>query len=320
MISIILLLVALAVYPNNNPVHVWHSPAKAAHVSGVLFRSNIMGCIYQVRNKVNGKCYRGRTVKTMTARKAEHICNAKYDNNCVFHRAIRKYGMDAFEWEEVYSDVFERDLNGLEIECIKWFGSKIPNGYNMTDGGEGSIGYKHSEEVKKKIGDISRGRKHTEEAKKKISEKTKGKTRSEETKRKISVGQMGKTYSEKTKRKMRMSHLGKTLGAKSRLKISIFNKGKIVSPETGAKISDAKKRHWKDPEYRNKTQATLKKQRQSPEYRTRQSEIIKELWKNPEYKAKMQKAQNSEKTRIKRSKSLLRAWAKRKSKLQEDEK
>ena len=44
----------------------------------------------------------------------------------------------------------EEDMNRLERFWIKFLDTKTPNGYNMTDGGEGCLGQVQSEETKKK--------------------------------------------------------------------------------------------------------------------------------------------------------------------------
>ncbi len=95
----------------------------------------------------------------------------------LLYRAIRKYGPDQFEWDEVCSDVPDEDLNRKEIECIAWFGTKAPNGYNLTDGGGGRIGFVVSDETRTRLrvshlGKISamKGRKHKPESLAKIRE------------------------------------------------------------------------------------------------------------------------------------------------------
>ena len=79
---------------------------------------------------------------------------------------------------------------------------------NMSDGGEGDTGYKHSEERKAKISNSLKGRPKTEEWKAMMREKMKGKNvgkkRTEEQKRSISERQTGvkrKGWSEEAKRR-----------------------------------------------------------------------------------------------------------------------
>jgi len=85
---------------------------------------------------------------------------------------------------------------------------------NMTDGGEGFSGARHTEDSKKRIGKASLGNKYSlgvkisEETRRKISEASKGRPCSEETKLKISKANLGNTLSPEHKAKLRETHLG----------------------------------------------------------------------------------------------------------------
>lgn len=85
---------------------------------------------------------------------------------------------------------------------------------NHTDGGEGTNGYKHTEETKLKIGLAFKGlpgTPHTNESKLKLSLAHKGKTftHTEETKLKMSKSQKGIKPSEESKKKMSEARKGK---------------------------------------------------------------------------------------------------------------
>jgi hypothetical protein len=99
-----------------------------------------MGIIYLARNTVNGKGYVGKTVQTMEFRRACHQKDAIANRGYYFHKALRKYGFDAFEWSVLYEDGDNDVLCIMETRMIRRLGTKIPNGYNMTDGGEGIVG------------------------------------------------------------------------------------------------------------------------------------------------------------------------------------
>lgn len=95
-------------------------------------------------------------------------------------RSLSKYGATNHSFEIV--DTFMSDLAyalGKEMFFIRSYMSnrhKWPeqNGMNLTDGGQGTLGWKMSEKQKKQNSDRVKGFKHTEEAKKKISEASKG--------------------------------------------------------------------------------------------------------------------------------------------------
>lgn len=53
------------------------------------------------------------------------------------HRAFRKYGIENFKYEILISNINDIELlNQLEIYYIKEYDSRIPNGYNITEGGK----------------------------------------------------------------------------------------------------------------------------------------------------------------------------------------
>lgn len=98
-----------------------------------------MGCIYLARCMVNGKGYVGKTTQLLEHRRDAHRRDAEKQSQFIFHRAIRKYGWDAFEWSILTEDDDDEWLFLMEQKWIKRLGTKTPNGYNMNDGGEGGV-------------------------------------------------------------------------------------------------------------------------------------------------------------------------------------
>jgi len=101
----------------------------------------------------------------------------KYKRNIIWKRIVSKTD---YEIEILLEDLTWQEACNKEKEFIKLYGRKdLKTGClsNMTDGGEGAVGIKHTEETKKKISDKLKqmkcdywtGKKHTEETKKKIS-------------------------------------------------------------------------------------------------------------------------------------------------------
>lgn len=95
-----------------------------------------MGFIYKITNKVNGKCYIGKTNKDVQVRYKQHLNDASKDRckNRPLYRAINKYGKDNFNVEiiEVCTNTEDR-----EIYWIQYYKSYGKNGYNATKGGDG---------------------------------------------------------------------------------------------------------------------------------------------------------------------------------------
>ena len=153
----------------------------------------------------------------MEKRWKQHIYESnKQDSwewNTPLGNAIKKYGKDSFQvfvLEECSSEI---ELKQKEIQLIKERKSlSTENGYNLTLGGDGRLGYKLSEETKRKIGEGNIGKVMSNEAKEKMSVAAKkrsvgklspmdGKKHTEESKQKIISFLTGRKHSEESKRK-----------------------------------------------------------------------------------------------------------------------
>jgi group I intron endonuclease len=107
--------------------------------------------IYKITNLKNGKIYIGKTAREFLVRMDEHkrgMKKTKYPLYC----AMRKYGWENFMFEILEETDNEETLNQLEVKYVAQFNSLITQyGYNLTLGGEGCLGYKHTEEALKKM-------------------------------------------------------------------------------------------------------------------------------------------------------------------------
>ena len=115
-----------------------------------------MKCIiYKATNVKDGyRSYIGFTTQSLTERRNEHLRKMRNGSDYYFHNAIRKYGADAFEWQELYSsNDADHTLNVIECQLIQEHHSHYSqHGYNMTWGGDTVMtGRKHSEETRKLI-------------------------------------------------------------------------------------------------------------------------------------------------------------------------
>ena len=153
--------------------------------------------VYVHINKTNGKRYYGITKQEPKKRWQN---GKKYGNNDHFTNAINYYGWDNFDHIVIARGLTEEEAKWLEIELIREFDTtNRDKGYNITKGGEGTNGYKHTEETRKNIGKIHKGKTLSEETRKKLSEAMKGKnspmkgkTHTEETRKNISEAMKGK--------------------------------------------------------------------------------------------------------------------------------
>ena len=150
----------------------------------------------------------------------------------------------------------QEELDECEKYYIKLFNTLYPNGYNLTEGGNGGVpseetrrklseakkglqsgeknpmfGKHHSEETKQKIGGVHKGKHISEEQKKKLSVALKGRIMSDEHKKKIGEANKGKHHTEESKKKMSEAKKGLQSGEKH----PMF--GKHHSEETKKKMS-----------------------------------------------------------------------------------
>lgn len=219
--------------------------------SGV--ESQQTGVIYLITNTLNGKMYVGQTRQGLKRRIIEH----KRDNSKSrgdIDMAIHRYG-----WENFTAEVLEtcpvEMLNEREKFFIAKLNTQVPNGYNLTDGGDTALNI--SEETRAKISanhaDFSGakngfyGKRHSEESRAKMSVAKKGKSHkphSQETRDKISASEKGKHVSEETRAKISSAGKGRKLTAETRARMSVAHKGKTRPPATIAKIAAAVKAAW----------------------------------------------------------------------------
>ena len=94
--------------------------------------------VYKITNDINGKIYVGQTIGTLQNRWRGHLSKAK--NGCSFalHNAIRKYGSEHFHPEVIDIACSHDELDKKEAYWISELNSKIPNGYNIREGGQTS--------------------------------------------------------------------------------------------------------------------------------------------------------------------------------------
>jgi group I intron endonuclease len=113
--------------------------------------------IYLITNLINAKTYVGVTRFALAKRWGGHVATAKAGGRSRLGSAIRKYGPENFDIAEIASCL--SDSGSVEREVIKSF---RPD-YNQTNGGEHTIGRKHTPETVARIIAKNRGKKRTPE-------------------------------------------------------------------------------------------------------------------------------------------------------------
>jgi len=180
----------------------------------------------------NGLNYKNST-QSIEIRWKKHYSAAKNKKSkSIIYAGIRKYGKNAFTIEELYQSTdLEYTLNVKEKEFIVEYKTHVSEGgYNLTMGGEGTIGYIPSEETRRKLSVAGKGRVHSEESKQKISEA--GKRRiSVETRQTRAEGRKDRIllhgFSEEHKRNLSKSQQGRVFSEEHRRKLSESQKRRI---------------------------------------------------------------------------------------------
>lgn len=232
--------------------------------TGIKENTDAIWTVYMHKNKVNGKMYIGITSRAPEIRWGNNGSQYTSTKNPCFHNAIKKYGWDNFEHIILFENLTEQDAKSKERELIAKYHTCVYDdnkmGYNMTFGGEGTLGHVASEETRRKMSESKMGEKNSfygkhfsEESRKKLSDALKGKMigelnpfygqeHSEETKQKLSeyaskrTGELNPNYGNHKLAGENHPMYGKHLPEETKQKISASRKGKY----TGKDSSNAK--------------------------------------------------------------------------------
>lgn len=166
--------------------------------------------VYSHQNRINGKRYIGWTFtnvsqsisEAMERRWKDHCYDAQTGSTRVFHNAIRKYGTSDKVWEHTILEVMNTQEAVKHAEKL-WIAHLRTNhirkheghvGYNMTDGGDGVVGYIPTLEVKLKMSLAHKGHKKTPEHCENLRISNTGKKRSPETCARIGASKIGEKH------------------------------------------------------------------------------------------------------------------------------
>ena len=108
------------------------------------------GIIYGYTNLESGKMYIGQTLHP--ERRWNAHLHGKYKNG--WHKDYQN-NPEKYEYSVIEYDVPEDKLDEREMFWISFFDS-YHNGYNLTEGGNSTRGYKYTDEVKHKISEASK--------------------------------------------------------------------------------------------------------------------------------------------------------------------
>jgi group I intron endonuclease len=211
---------------------------------------------------LTGKIYVGWTTLTLEDRWKRHLVA---DKKCYIQHCIKKYGRESFTIESLFEFENNKDAVAKEIEIIREWDLNIcrnpsGNGMNMTDGGEGTIGYVATDEHRAQISKVMRGKKKSKIHIKNISRAKTGSKNPQygrpHTAKQIEAARKFFTENNPNK-KGKLSHMygkpgywkGKKLSAETKEKMRKSMLGKNTGPrseEVRRRIGDAVRRAHKE--------------------------------------------------------------------------
>jgi len=187
-----------------------------------------------------------------------------------WHKAIQKHlvslGLE-FEVRIVVDGLTEREAFAEEIRRIaehRLAGAKL---CNLSDGGEGPSGRKHTEEWKAENSRRMKGRKVSEETKKKISDAHKGKQWA-----------LGYKKTPEQIEKTRIAQLGRKKSQSEIENMSAAQKRRLSDPAAREVLSVRAQERFSDPGEREKTSRTTREACAKPEVRAVFSENARRRW------------------------------------------
>ena len=177
--------------------------------------------IYRITNKINGKTYIGQ-------HKYKKLNDSYMGSGINIRRAQKKYGMENFEKEILYSRIqYKATADDMERFAIAKERALGKAEYNIANGGQGGHIVPITSETKRKISEAKKGKPGT----------WLGKHHSEESKQKMSESwKYDKHFTEETKKKLSEAHKGRIISDETRRKLSEINKGKPKNRQV---------KHWK---------------------------------------------------------------------------
>ena len=215
--------------------------------------------IYQILNRVTGKCYIGSAIdikQRWRGHKSELRRGAS--NNIKLQNTWNKHGEQAFGFNVIeIVDGDKEELYKREQFYMDKFNS-IKNGYNVRPSAASNLGFRHTKESKEKMSKGRMGKNNP----------MYGRIVSEETRLKHSIIHRRENLSQETLEKMSKATSGKNNA----------NYGKTPSEDTRKKLSEARKKRVCSDETRAKLSKSGIGRKHTEASKTKMSESMKKRW------------------------------------------
>lgn len=162
--------------------------------------------------------YVGKTVRSLSRRLGNHIANAKGNKHS---KHLSNWILKILsEGKRPIIEQIEECTPDIWQEREQYWISQFPNLINLTEGGDGCVGFIHDQATREKLSLMNKGRKHTQAFKDAMSKRLKGVKHSEEHIAKIAAANRGRKATFETRKKLSESHKGIIQSEESRRKRS----------------------------------------------------------------------------------------------------
>lgn len=162
--------------------------------------------------------YVGKTVRSLSRRLGNHIANAKGNKH---NKHLSNWILKILsEGKRPIIEQIEECTPDIWQEREQYWISQFPNLINLTDGGDGCVGFIHDQATRERLSLINRGRRHTQAFKDAMSKRLKGVKHSKEHIAKIAAANRGRKATLETRKKLSESHKGIIQSEESRRKRS----------------------------------------------------------------------------------------------------
>lgn len=153
------------------------------------------GVVYGLRchcHPLKGLRYVGVS-SNLKSRMSDHRGQARRGNSRPVYKWMRKHGVENIDPVELSVHSTSLEMFEAEIETIARLRAEGQDLLNVTEGGEGTMGYRHSQDVYDRLAESRRRENLPEEVRLKLSESSKRENLSPETRKRMSDSHKGKT-------------------------------------------------------------------------------------------------------------------------------
>lgn len=234
--------------------------------------------IYALYHPNSKRVYVGKTSKGMKRPRAHsepgHLRQYAHLPRAKWIQSLKKRGLEP---KIAILEVCERieDLDEAEKFYISCFRAIEVPFLNLTDGGDGINGYRHSDKARARMSAKHKALANTEEGRKKMFDISNGYWSTPEAREKKRQERLGYVQSEDVKSKISAAHKGKTKTAEERVNMSAAAKQRWANPEYRARQVKAQVEAKSTDKAREQAAEWAKRAshdtHKSPEYRARQS-------------------------------------------------